>query len=235
MLTVDKAIEKIRHSFGPEKYVILHGEKIAFVELAYDSNASNPLEDWDETGTIHSFNRRHTNFIDPTSEQFEALQAEHGADLIPLSYYEHGQCLWFVVGSDTPAGVEFQWDGTRFAGVWVPDAGLKGYADDENEPLGSPERIARMSEYAKQACTTYTDYCNGSVYGYSIEVYNVRRDEAGTVWDDEYDYRRETATDEDSCWGFYGWDYFKEEVIDRLCATLGIEQPVLPGNSAVAS
>jgi hypothetical protein len=222
---VPDALKAIDHAMGPEKVTVIHGEKIAFVEMDYDTDNSNPLEDGDENGSIHSFNRRHGNFIDPTENEFENLKEEFGADLIPLSYYEHGQSMWFVAGSGTPAGVEFQWDGTRYAGVWAPDAGLQKYAADAGEALGSPERVARMEMYAKQACETYTDWCNGSIYYYSIEVYTVRKDDDGEVWDDEDDYRRETPIDEESCGGFYGWDDFKAEVMSSLKNLLDIKTP----------
>ena len=59
-----------------------------------DGDSSNPLEECSEMGTILSLNRRHVNF-DPRGVE-EAL--EGNADSVPLSYYEHGLCLWSVAG-----------------------------------------------------------------------------------------------------------------------------------------
>jgi len=48
----------------------------------------------------------------------------------------------------------------------------------------TPERLAKLAEYLKTEVETYSDWANGSVYGYVIE------DQAGE--------------EVDSCWGFYG-------------------------------
>src|SRR4051794_21446359 len=57
-----------------------------------DQDAANPLEDWDEMGTILSLNRRHANF-DPGG--IEAAM-ERDRDAVPLGYFEHGLCRWSV-------------------------------------------------------------------------------------------------------------------------------------------
>ena len=55
------------------------------IRIYADADAPNPLEDWDEMGTILSLNRRHVNF-DP-----DGVEAAIGdPDAVPLSYYEHG-------------------------------------------------------------------------------------------------------------------------------------------------
>ncbi len=64
-----------------------------------DGDAPNPLEDWDEMGTILSLNRRHGNF-DPAGIE-EAIGSN--PDAVPLSYFEHGLCRWSVAG-ELPAG-----------------------------------------------------------------------------------------------------------------------------------
>ena len=87
------------------------------IHVYYDPDVSNPLEDWPEIGTILSLNHRHSNF-DPDGVD-EAIQ--NNLDAVPLSYYEHGQCLWAVAG-ELPTGARCPWDSVEFAGVWLPDA-----------------------------------------------------------------------------------------------------------------
>jgi hypothetical protein len=81
-----------------------------------DADAPNPLEDWDEMGTILSLNRRHVNF-DPDGID-AAIQ--DNPDAVPLSYYEHGLCLWSVAG-ELPAAARCPWDSVGLAGIWLPD------------------------------------------------------------------------------------------------------------------
>ncbi len=83
------------------------------ISIYADPDAPNPLKDWSEMGTILSLNRRHSNF-DPAGVE-QAI--EHNPDAVPLSYYEHGLCLWSVAG-ELPLAARCRWDSVSFAGVW---------------------------------------------------------------------------------------------------------------------
>ena len=78
-----------------------------------------------------------------------------------LSYFEHGDCLWFRKDGTTPGGVEFQWDGVRLAGllVWEHRATAMGAKTFE-------ERAKDADGFLKE----YTDWANGHGYRYSIET-----------------------------------------------------------------
>ena len=90
---------------------------------------------------------------------------------MPLSYYEHGLCLWSVAG-ELPAGARCPWDSVAFAGVWLPDAETLASARN----YGGRTRRHFMRKRARQACDAYTQWCNGDVYGYEIErVTDLRR------------------------------------------------------------
>lgn len=82
--------------------------------LMHDDDCSNPLEDCDAMGSIHSFGRHHKRTKGP--DEFNSNIPYH----IPLSYFEHGQCRWGVAGSMSSMP-DFQWDGTLFAGFWEAD------------------------------------------------------------------------------------------------------------------
>ncbi|HEY5259904.1 MAG TPA: hypothetical protein VIJ46_04580, partial [Rhabdochlamydiaceae bacterium] len=142
-----------------------HAGKAVFVEIKQDENASNPLEDWDGSGKMYSRNRNHSIFDVARVE--DAI--ENNPDAVPLSCFEHGTCLWGIASElkKTP-GVEFQWDGVEFAGVWIPDktciellAKLEGQA-----------RKDKAREMASLACKAYTQYCNGEVYQYCVKIYD---------------------------------------------------------------
>lgn len=159
------------------------GRYRAIATILRDYFAENPLDVFDGYGHMRSFSRKHTNFCD--RNEFEYIADCNGADLVLLSYFEHGNCLWGVRGtmSNMP---DFQWDGVETAGFWVPDAELIDTA-----PQFGPERRAYMEARAAEACRVYTDWCNGETYGYSLEIVGVRNN---------------LFAHTDSCSGFYGWD-----------------------------
>ena len=156
-----------------------------------DGDSPNPLDDGDEMGTILSLNRRHGNF-DP-----DGIDAaiETNPDAVPLSYYEHGQCLWSPAGK-LPAGARCRWDSAPFAGVWVPDAATLASA----RHYGGRTRRLFMRKRARQACDAYTRWCNGEIYGY--EVHRLEPcDGCGG----------ERSESVDACWGFHGLEACRNE------------------------
>lgn len=171
------------------------------VRLEYDRDAENPAN-YDGQWTIYSFGRRHCNYKDP-DDFFESRKVDGRWVHVPksiglrrkletgtaflLSYYEHGACQWSLAGT----GPQCQWDSVSFAGllVWehpVKDMGAKTYAEREKD--------------AEQFLETYTNWCNGYVYGYIIE-------EEVTL-----PCGHTETKDVDSCWGFFEPKHMAEEV-----------------------
>src|SRR4051812_44156696 len=82
-----------------------------------DEDTENPLDN-DAMGKIHSFNTRHSNFKHP--DECKHLMGDPMN--VPLSYYEHGLCLWDIAGgSRYESCPDKQWDGRGFAGIWEAD------------------------------------------------------------------------------------------------------------------
>jgi hypothetical protein len=185
------------------------GNRIVFVTVDHDSDCENPCTSCDGVGTVRSLSRRHINHIE-YDEAKGLLEADQ--DVIPLSYFEHGNCAWFVMNgecSNTP-GIEFQWDGVKFAGIWIPDTSVReSYTGQDGLT-----RRAWMVQQAESACEVYTAWVNGECYGFRVEVYKVRKDDQGEPFDSADDYRRDTPEHKDSCWGFIGWDHAKDEIKD---------------------
>jgi hypothetical protein len=188
----------------PDKTAVtILGDKIIFVTIEYDSDTPNPCTDCDGMGHVRSLSSRHINHID--YEEAKQL-LEDDPDVIPLSYFEHGNCVWMVMNgatSNTP-GIEFRWDGVRFAGVWIPD-------DCVRESYTGQDGLSRRDWMAKQAencCATYTQWANGECYYFRIGAYKLRTDEdTGDNYEDEDDYRFKDELEEDCCGGFIGWDW----------------------------
>jgi hypothetical protein len=155
------------------------------ITVYHDTDVANPLEDWDEMGTILSLNRRHVNF-DP--DGIDA--AINDPDSVPLSYFEHGRCLWSVAG-ELPAAARCPWDSVPFAGLWLPDALTLASARN----YGGRTRRHFMCKRARQACDAYTKWCNGEVHGYEV----ARISPCACCSSDR-------AERMDSCWGFFDLD-----------------------------
>jgi len=201
---------------GNETAATVFGDKIVFVKISYDQDAEGIFEDGMSNGQIYSFSSRHVNFIGYNKEEeIEDLLQNHEA--VPLSYFEHGNSLWMVAGDPAPAGVEFRWDGRRFAGLWVPDDDVFANIDYNGKTTGA-ERIKKLREYAAGICETYTQWCNGEVYGYQAELYELQRDEEGDPITERGDYTcsHVNVLEEDSCWGFYGWDTVEEAATEAV-------------------
>jgi hypothetical protein len=97
--------------------------------------------------------------------------------------YEHGLVNYALRGESSR--VDRQWDVTNFAGFM--------WADDE---WGDGVDI---KDAARNFLETYTDWCNGCVYG----IVHCTYEPDGTY------------IDEESCWGFIGSDYAERELRDE--------------------
>lgn len=195
---------------------LIHGDRIAFYRVEPDLFAENPMDDDESNGTIYSLGRRHNNYN--PDKVYDAI--ENNPDAVKLSYFEHGQCRWFVAGSRAPAGVEFQFDGVEFAGVWIPN---EEALDNINTIV---ERDARpredvLREYAAAVCVEYTNYCNGEIYSYQLEVYKLLHDSDGNDIEDRdhYEAHGHLITD-DTCSGFNGSDTVEEELTRAVRSAL---------------
>src|SRR5215469_10678589 len=124
-----------------------------------DTDAPNPLDNGSGMGSILSLNRRHANYHSASVDEL----LENTPDAVPLSYYEHGLCLWSVAG-ELPAHLRCPWDSVAIAGFWLPDAATL----DSARRYGGYTRRLFMRRCARQSCDVYTQWCNGAVYGYEV-------------------------------------------------------------------
>lgn len=227
MMTAEAEVKKIEINWPDEPGKCVHTEvedMIAFVKYAHDCDTLNPLEDGYAIGTIHSFCTRHINHIDPEDVDMT------DKDIVVLSYFEHGPCIWGVRG--TMGGMpDFMWDGVGVAGIWQPDDELLKQA--KKHQVGSPVRRAMMERWAAQACEVYTAWCNGDVFYYNVCVHWARHADDSSLFDDEDDYRFEDPLRDDCCGGFYGSDeeYMKECMLDIIKGVMEEHHPEIPRDS----
>lgn len=211
---------------------LILGNDILFIGIERDGSPSNPLEDTDGMGRIEQIDSRHWTGVQ--REQAKLRIWDDYECVIPLRYREGYECEWGVhpdakeisssarVARNTAILLnrdeavscdEFEPDWLdRIHGLWYPDkCTLESYTGQDG--LTKHEW---MIQQAKLACESYTDYCNGNVYGYDVRVYKIRKDDDGEVITELDYYDHHNPLSEDSCWGFYGWDYFLGEVRDVI-------------------
>lgn len=204
--------------------------------IFHDDGPERPGDE-DDFLTLYSFNSRHINSADPDEifacvecgesrdtwthpeyvpdpedpyavadtaewrdEDPESMHPFRGREGWVLSYFEHGLCKWGRAG--TMGGMpDFQWDGVGVAGFLE----VKPETDGEDRSWWDDKTPEDRDAIADGFLEEYTSWCNGEVYGYRLERIGGKTCDLGF-------FHEEDATDEDSCFGFIGWDYFLEEV-----------------------
>jgi hypothetical protein len=158
----------------PGAYV--SGKAVYKITLDMDGDLENPA-DMDCNWRLYSFSTRHLSFKHPAELGLGEIDSETGLPKFKgkegralkrklenglahiLSYYEHGSSAWFRKNEPVPAGVEFQWDGRRVAGllVWEHDYRALGAKTFE-------ERAKDADGFLR----TYNDWANGQGYWYAV-------------------------------------------------------------------
>lgn len=141
------------------------------VRIDNDQDCPNPFDGDDGAWSIWSFGRRHGNFKDPDTIGFDyrggemkiknpGLRRKLDVGLaFPLSYYEHGESLWFIQG--TRSVPDARWDCVRMAGllVWEHKANVMG-----------ARTLDDRQKDAEGFLADYNAWSNGHVYGFEIET-----------------------------------------------------------------
>ena len=111
-------------------------------------------------------------------------KAHRQAVILPLYLYDHSGITMSTAPFSCP------WDSGQVGYIYVSrEKVLKEY----NATSLTPAIRAKAEASLRSEVSTYDDYLTGSVYGYVVE------DEEGDTLD--------------SCWGFYGLDYCREEAM----------------------
>lgn len=165
------------------------------VEIFVDDNPDNPRIEWDNSGKMVCWHNRYK--LGDVGNPFSTTQAaqeyfdEHGSVFLPLYLYDH-------------SGITMKT--TEFSDPW--DSGQVGYIyiDPENirkerciEEI-TPEVRSKVEASLRAEVETYDMYLTGQVYGYTITDSN--------------------SKEVDSCWGFYGLEYAREEAQAALASTI---------------
>ncbi len=168
------------------------------VKIYHDEDAESPRND-DDLGVMLCWHRRillgdeqirPSDFGEDLGEVREKLGEERGAALIlPVYIYEHGQITITARESVYARYPDQEWDAGQVGFIYAEEAAiLKEYSIESI----TEEMLEKVREVLEGEVAVYDQYLMGDVWGYVIE---------GEEGDDPGD----------SCWGFFGLEYCKEE------------------------
>ena len=155
--------------------------------IYYDTDTLNPRKDWDNLGKIVSrklTSDEHFDFSGDSETDIKRLKQEFGATVIlPIYMDSHGGDTINTTGFSCP------WDSRQVGWIF---ATTEDICKEYNCKQVNPAIRRRVEQVLIGEIKIYDQYIRGEVYGYEL-----------------FD---KTGNEIDSCWGFYGLDYVKEEV-----------------------
>jgi len=166
------------------------------MKIERDPDPLNPREEWDHLGVMVCFHRRH-NLGDASElragnfsgwEEMEDRLRKHGAVIVlPLYLYDHSGLTMRTWPFSCP------WDSGQVGFVYATREAILGAYNRQRLSQKLRDKVERCLRAEVEA---YDQYLRGDVWGYTVE----------------------TATGEhlDSCWGFFGESYCREEAEQSL-------------------
>lgn len=154
------------------------------VRIAIDEYPESPRE-WDNLGTMVCWHRRHKlgdKHSYSSPEEFEADMKDTPHIKLPLYLYDHSGITMSTGAFSCP------WDSGQVGWIYVT---LDNVRNEYSVKRVSKKTREQAIECLTGEVKTYDEFLTGQVYGFIVE------DEDGE--------------EIDSCWGFYGLEYCKEE------------------------
>jgi hypothetical protein len=154
------------------------------VTIDYDTNPESPRE-WSNLGTMVCWHRRYKlgdqHNFSSPSEFQESDEYKNAAIVLPLYLYDHSGITMSCAAFSCP------WDSGQVGYIYISRETIR---KEYSCKRISKQRLAKVTEYLQSEVKAYDDFITGQVYCYSVE---------------------EDGTHIDSCHGFYGLDYCKQE------------------------
>jgi len=178
-----------------DKFTVKEDTVVAEVTLFYDNDVDEP--EFEDVYITYPQRSRYTMGNKPVDEEeFSGLRArarEGSIISLPVYAYVHSGV---TIRTGEPFGCP--WDSGMSGIVYVErDKALKWFG--ENAAVMTPERRATTLNNLRNFVEEYDKWLRGDCYGYIINV---------------------NGEEQDSCWGFIGYDYAKEEAIERAKLTV---------------
>ena len=173
-------------------------EIIHRLNIIQDPHAFNPREEYDHLGTMFCKHKRYTlgdkdaDDIRIEDEETGDLNFPEGYTILPLYLYDHSGITMNTSGFHCP------WDSGMVGYIYMSHEVAK-----KNWP-NCEDWKEKAINCMKSEVEEYDDYITGNVYGFNYEQVAVNDD------------GEEQVLEEDSCWGFFGYDIEKNGIVDHL-------------------
>lgn len=157
--------------------------------LIRDDCPSDPIEDYDE-GEFYQFSSCSIHYTPrPDADEFKRIICEYPGRVFTVACYEHSNVSYTISqGPFYPADVKGKKNNQRAQDI----------IDDASGYYIVPADVTDARRYAEGVLESYSNWCNGEVYGVSIWKWI-----DGEFVEDSRD---------SECWGFNGYQYAKEEL-----------------------
>lgn len=192
------------------------------VSLEQDDDPLHPREDYDQAATMVLAHRRynlpHEGDTDRIDDAFDRggyrlaarylTATKQAAAVLPVWGYDHGQLTLKAGERDYP--FDDRWDSGLAGLIYItPEAAREAFGENYTAEQLDSLLTAEVAEYDQ--------YLTGDVWGYVIEKLIPECEHCGC------EQRCEHCgwELEDSCWGFYGYDYAEKEARSVLSALAG--------------
>jgi len=164
------------------------------VEIKQDEDPRNPREDYDPLGKMICFHKRY-NLGDKHNYRFEdyngweemeaaIIKNENAAVILPIYMMDHSGLSISTSNSGFRACDSAGWDWGQIGFICIS----KEKARKEYGKL-TKDTLAKITKYLIGEVEEYNQYQGGDVWGYIVDGNG----------------------EDDSCWGFYGYDYCIKE------------------------
>ena len=178
-------------------------ETAGFTVSIYQEEDPGSPREWDNLGKMVCWHRR-ANLGDETIktsnyQNMDELVASFNALVcIPLYLYEHSGMTMTASYETYLRYPDRQWDAGQVGFIYVTEETLrKEYSIQPGQDI-PPETLALVKQVLVGEVEEYDQYLTGDVYGYVV------KDTAGEHVD--------------SCWGFFGLEYAREEAQAALAS-----------------
>jgi hypothetical protein len=163
------------------------GDKIIVGMLNYDSNPQDFFDDDEGAGKLIQFRSasERDNKVAELSKTKKLFYL--------LNKYEHGGVHYSVSG--TKSYPDEQWDVSHGCAIYLPSDYIQAEYRKMKRTDGEGAAYEHFVKGSNETLDSYSDWCNGDVYGYSVITFDKEGNEL----------------DCDQCWGYIGTDNGNEE------------------------
>lgn len=198
--SLSDAYDSLSEEFGVEFSSFIHNQEREVYEievsktpnsiivgcLKVDHDALDFFDNDEGAGTFKEFSN-----IDSRDEFLSTLKKSSLFYLVDK--YDHGNVHYSI--ANTQNYPDQRWDVAHGCAVFIPCDDIQEEYKKAKKKMTVTEAKDKFIADSNSVLSSYSDYCNGEVYGYSVATFD----------------KKGTLINEDECWGFIGHDYANKE------------------------